>query len=74
MHEERIYHSLCNIFAIINTVFDDLKVASIIGIWAEVWKKNIFLRMARPKIKYFLFPLIRPTLKKDPTLKNFFVI
>ena len=33
--------------AIKNTVFDDLKVLSIIGIWAEVWKNTyIFLRMA----------------------------
>ena len=46
MKKEYIKSQSCNISAIKSMVFDDLKVVSIIGIWAEVKKKDIFLRLA----------------------------
>ena len=48
MEKELSNHSLCNISAIKNTVFDDLKVVSIIGIW-EVWKKKYFRQNGNKK-------------------------
>ena len=52
---ERNYMLLIESMHSLRPVFDDLKVVPVIGIWAEVWKIHIFLRMAIKKFGYGKF-------------------